>query len=478
MVEILFARKSDVDFLLAGSVTSVFGRAGAIVGAAGDYSASLITNVPSGNIAAVTVQGALDELDTDKLAASAYTAADVLAKLLTVDGSGSLLDADFLDGNSAAAFAAAAHTHSAADITSGTLAAARMPALTGDITTSVGAVATTLATVNGNVGTFGTASAVSRPTVNAKGLVTAIDTVAIAIASTAVTDFTEAVQDVAGALFIDSTTLDFTYSDAGGTLTAEVLNDAVTNAKLANMAAWTVKVRNAGTTGDPSDAALADVTEETVPAAGDFMWVWLNSGEIRKVNWDKLPSASGVADGDKGDITVSGSGTVWTIDPDVVTYAKMQNVSATDKVLGRSTAGAGDVEEIAFTAAARALVDDADAGAMRTTLLAAARTQVDDLNIFIENPADQDYKVVVNSSFGYTINEITTICLSGTCTVTGKINTTALGGTANAASTSEQTQAHASANVLAVADDFRLTISANASCADLSIKVKRTRSLD
>ena len=34
---------------------------------------------------------------------------------------------------------------------------------------------------------------------------------------------------------------------------------------------------------------------------------------------------------------------------DAVTYAKIQNVSATDKVLGRTTAGAGDIEEIATT---------------------------------------------------------------------------------------------------------------------------------
>jgi len=37
------------------------------------------------------------------------------------------------------------------------------------------------------------------------------------------------------------------------------------------------------------------------------------------------------------------------IDDDAITYAKMQNVSATDKVLGRASAGAGDVEEIACT---------------------------------------------------------------------------------------------------------------------------------
>lgn len=73
-------------------------------------------------------------------------------------------------------------------------------------------------------------------------------------------------------------------------------------------------------------------------------------------------------DGDKGNITVSASGATWTIDNSVVTYAKIQNVSVTDRLLGRSTAGAGIVEEIICTAAGRALIDDVDATAQRTTL--------------------------------------------------------------------------------------------------------------
>ncbi len=48
-----------------------------------------------------------------KLNAATYTAADVLAKLLTVDGAGSGLDADLLDGQHASAFASAGHNHDA-----------------------------------------------------------------------------------------------------------------------------------------------------------------------------------------------------------------------------------------------------------------------------------------------------------------------------------------------------------------------------
>ena len=53
---------------------------------------------------------------------------------------------------------------------------------------------------------------------------------------------------------------------------------------------------------------------------------------------------------------------------DAVTYAKIQNVTATDTVLGRSSAGAGDIEEIICTSAGRALLDDASASEQRNTL--------------------------------------------------------------------------------------------------------------
>jgi len=59
----------------AGAVTSVFTRAGAVVAANGDYTASQITNAPAGGIAAITVQAAITELDTEKanLASPTFT---------------------------------------------------------------------------------------------------------------------------------------------------------------------------------------------------------------------------------------------------------------------------------------------------------------------------------------------------------------------------------------------------------------------
>ncbi len=68
--------------------------------------------------------------------------------------------------------------------------------LTGDVTAAgPGSVAATLATVNSNVGSFGSASSVMTQTVNAKGLTTAAASVAIQIAESQVTNL---VSDLAG----------------------------------------------------------------------------------------------------------------------------------------------------------------------------------------------------------------------------------------------------------------------------------------
>ena len=97
-----------------------------------------------------------------------------------------------------------------------------------------------------------------------------------AIQGAAIVDGTVSDAELAANSVITSKILDANVT------TAKLANDAVDNAKLNNMAAWSFKIRNAGSSGDPSDAALADVTTEAVAAAGQFLVGFLASGEIRK----------------------------------------------------------------------------------------------------------------------------------------------------------------------------------------------------
>lgn len=58
---------------------------------------------------------------------------------------------------------------------------------------------------------------------------------------------------------------------------------------------------------------------------------------------------SSLTDGDKGDITLTSSGTVWTIDNDVVTFAKMQNAANNSRLVGSGATGGGaDYTEISL----------------------------------------------------------------------------------------------------------------------------------
>lgn len=75
--------------------------------------------------------------------------------------------------------------------------------------------------------------------------------------------------------------------------------------------------------------------------------------------WAAPPGGGGgVSDGDKGDITVASSGTVWTVDAAAITLAKMADL-ATSTIIGRAAAGTG-VPEALTASQVRTIINVAD----------------------------------------------------------------------------------------------------------------------
>lgn len=189
---------------------------------------------------------------------------------------------------------------------------------------------------------------------------------------------------------------DITVSATGATFTVD--NDVVTYAKMQNVSAASKLLgRGDSGSGDVQEITLGSgltMTGTTLSSSGggggaptdaDYLVKTANGslsaervvGDSTTVtaNWGTAGAVSFERAALSGDVTASANSNTTAIASNAVTFAKFQTIS-TDRLLGRSTSGTGNVEEITCTAAGRAILDDADASAQRTTLGLAIGTNV------------------------------------------------------------------------------------------------------
>jgi len=107
-------------------------------------------------------------------------------------------------------------------------------------------------------GTYGDANSVGSFTVDQNGRITGASSVDINIPTTQITNFAPDVESTVFTTgnFLDSSTIDFTVS-GGTSVSGDVINNSISNAKLRDSSALSVIGRSANSTGDPADIAAA-----------------------------------------------------------------------------------------------------------------------------------------------------------------------------------------------------------------------------
>ena len=131
----------------------------------------------------------------------------------------------------------------------------------------------------------------------------------------------------------------------------------------ADGATWFTALESEAASGEitlPQPVHLGGQAADPGTPADGTLWLNTTSGEVkvRSAGATVTVGGGGVSDGDKGDITVSGAGTAWSIDAGAVTLAKLADI-ATDSFIGRDAAGTG-VPEALTPAQARGILNVAD----------------------------------------------------------------------------------------------------------------------
>jgi hypothetical protein len=186
--------------------------------------------------------------------------------VVTVNGKG------LVTAVSTAALAPIAASGSASNLSAGTVPAARMPALTGDVTTSAGSIATTLATVNSNVGSFGSATQSLTATVNGKGLITAVSAQTVTPAVGSITGLGTGVA-TALATSVGSAGAPVLLNGAGGTPSSLTLTNA-TGLPIAGLTASTATAIGVGSVelGHATDTTIARSSAGNVTVEGNALY--------------------------------------------------------------------------------------------------------------------------------------------------------------------------------------------------------------